>query len=178
MTAWGKSNKHKIVNCLYIQICCPKESRSSAVAMCVCYETLRSSSVVHRFTAAWGPSLNKEACELKCLPDLSVPPATFLFISTFQEASQRNNTNQCCFLQKFWCDNYKLLHCTLTLFKNTNISWTEWTFSLLAPSLAEIGYWWHKTSVTFAVYKKNNSVKDEKKDILMYSRRTLQLYIH
>lgn len=35
MTTWGKSNKHKIANCLYIQIHCPEENHSGVIAVCV-----------------------------------------------------------------------------------------------------------------------------------------------
>lgn len=80
MTARGKSNKHKIVDCLYIQILCPTYTQHCNCCVCVYYEIQLSSTVVQRFTAAWEHLVNKEASELICLSDLDVPLSLFLRI--------------------------------------------------------------------------------------------------
>lgn len=41
--------------------------------MFVYYEMLPNGTVVHRLTAAWRPSLNKEACELEGLSGSDLP---------------------------------------------------------------------------------------------------------
>lgn len=74
---------------------------------------LQSSTVVNRFTAAWGPLLNKEACELKCLPDLDVLPSICLLsINMFKSISYRDNTNQNVEMRSScMMSDFKLLHC-------------------------------------------------------------------